>query len=52
MKYRCTLSATFTIPRWRPGQRRGARHAFEDLPGEWVCPDCGAGKEDFEPIED
>jgi rubredoxin len=26
--------------------------AFEDLPGNWVCPDCGAGKDQFEPIED
>jgi rubredoxin len=25
--------------------------AFEDLPEDWVCPECGAGKEDFEPIE-
>jgi rubredoxin len=24
--------------------------AFEDLPEEWVCPLCGAGKEDFEVI--
>lgn len=22
--------------------------AFEDLPDHWVCPICGAGKEDFE----
>lgn len=21
---------------------------FEDLPEEWVCPECGAIKEDFE----
>ena len=26
--------------------------AFEDLPGNWVCPDCGAGKDQFEPIKD
>ena len=25
--------------------------AFEDLPGRWVCPDCGAEKESFEPEE-
>ncbi|MBU4194230.1 MAG: flavin reductase [Actinobacteria bacterium] len=25
--------------------------AFEDLPDDWVCPVCGAGKEDFEPEE-
>jgi rubredoxin len=23
--------------------------AFESLPDTWVCPVCGAGKEDFEP---
>ena len=22
--------------------------AFEDIPQDWVCPTCGAGKEDFE----
>ena len=26
--------------------------AFEDLPDDWVCPECGAGKDEFEPIED
>ena len=26
--------------------------AFEDLPDDFVCPLCGVGKEDFEPIED
>jgi len=20
---------------------------FEDLPGDWVCPECGAGKDQF-----
>ena len=23
--------------------------AFEDLPEDWVCPDCGAEKDMFEP---
>ena len=23
--------------------------AFEDLPDDWLCPVCGASKEDFEP---
>ena len=22
---------------------------FEDIPEDWVCPVCGAGKSDFEP---
>ncbi len=26
--------------------------AFEDLPEDWACPDCGAGKADYEPIDD
>jgi len=25
---------------------------FEDLPDDWICPDCGVGKDEFEPIED
>lgn len=25
---------------------------FEELPATWVCPECGATKDDFEPIED
>jgi len=26
--------------------------AFEDLPDDWECPDCGVNKEDFEPYEE
>jgi rubredoxin len=26
--------------------------AFEDLPDNWVCPECGADKDEFEPLED
>lgn len=26
--------------------------AFEDLPEGWVCPDCGAEKDEFSPIEE
>ncbi|MEW5937654.1 MAG: rubredoxin [Candidatus Thermoplasmatota archaeon] len=24
---------------------------FEDLPPDWVCPVCGAGKDQFEKVE-
>ena len=24
---------------------------FEELPGDWVCPICGASKEDFEEVK-
>ena len=26
--------------------------AFEDIPEDWVCPICGAGKDAFEVVED
>ncbi|MDY0117120.1 MAG: rubredoxin [Sulfurimonadaceae bacterium] len=26
--------------------------SFEDLPEDWVCPECGVGKEDFEPLDE
>ena len=25
---------------------------FEDIPEDWLCPLCGASKEDFEVLED
>ncbi len=25
--------------------------SFEELPADWVCPACGASKEDFSPEE-
>ena len=25
--------------------------SFEDLPDDWICPDCGAGKDMFEKVE-
>ena len=25
--------------------------AFEDLPDDWLCPECGVGKEDFVKID-
>jgi rubredoxin len=24
---------------------------FEDLPDDWTCPECGASKNDFEPVD-
>jgi len=26
--------------------------AFEDLPDDWVCPECGVEKEEFEAVAD
>ena len=24
---------------------------FEDIPDDWLCPDCGVGKDNFSPLE-
>ena len=42
----CTIPLT-AIP--IPGFTAGT--AFEDLPEDWVCPVCGAGKDAFEVID-
>ncbi len=26
--------------------------AFADLPEDWTCPECGVGKDQFDPVED
>ncbi len=26
--------------------------AFEDIPDDWVCPDCGLSKDMFEPMNE
>lgn len=25
--------------------------AWEDVPADWCCPECGVGKDDFEPLD-
>ncbi|OQX62864.1 MAG: rubredoxin [Desulfococcus sp. 4484_241] len=30
-----------------PGNDIAPGTSFEDLPGDWECPVCGAGKDDF-----
>ncbi len=25
---------------------------FEDLPDDWLCPDCGVGTDEFEAVDD
>jgi len=26
--------------------------SFDDLPDDWICPECGAEKEEFEMVEE
>ena len=30
---------------------RKIKPELDDIPEDWVCPDCGVGKEDFEMVE-
>lgn len=33
-----------------PDQGIAPGTAFEDLPDDWSCPDCGVGKDDFKKL--
>jgi rubredoxin len=52
-KYKCIMCGYIYDPEAGDlGNGIAAGTSFEDLPDDWVCPDCGAGKDDFEMIED
>ena len=52
-KYICTVCDYIYDPEiGDPDSGIVAGTAFEDLPQDWECPDCGVKKEDFEPLED
>jgi rubredoxin/flavin reductase (DIM6/NTAB) family NADH-FMN oxidoreductase RutF len=52
-KYKCLMCGYIYDPKTGdPDNGVEPGTAFEDLPDDWVCPDCGVGKEEFEPIED
>ncbi|HBL85271.1 MAG: Rubredoxin [Clostridiales bacterium GWF2_38_85] len=51
--YRCTVCGYIYNPKdGDPDGGIAPSTAFEDIPEDWVCPICSAGKEDFEPVED
>ena len=41
-KYRCIVCGYIYDP------VENGNIAFEDLPEDWVCPECGVGKDQFE----
>ncbi|NOZ83583.1 MAG: rubredoxin [Epsilonproteobacteria bacterium] len=48
-KYRCTVCDYVYDPKvGDPDNDIDPGTSFDDLPDDWVCPDCGAEKELFE----
>ena len=51
-KYICTVCDYVYDPSiGDPDNDIAAGTAFEDLPDDWCCPDCGAGKDMFEAVD-
>lgn len=47
-KYICNVCGYIYDPAiGDPDHGIGPGTAFEDIPADWVCPVCGAGKEEF-----
>lgn len=50
-KYKCTICGYVYDPeRGDPESNVNPGTAFEDLPENWVCPICGADKDQFEQV--
>ena len=51
-KYRCTVCGYVYDPEaGDPDNGVDPGTAFADLPDDWSCPECGAEKDLFEPVE-
>ena len=52
-KYVCDVCGWIYAPQvGDPDNGVKAGTAFADVPGDWVCPECGAGKSEFSPMEE
>ncbi len=52
-KYECEVCGYIYDPELGdPENGVPAGTAFEDLPEDWTCPDCGVEAEDFAKVED
>ena len=51
-KYQCSVCGYVYDPEaGDPDAEIKPGTAFEDLPDDWVCPECGAEKDLFEPVD-
>ena len=52
-KWRCSVCGYVYDPvEGDPENEIDPGTAFEDLPDDWVCPECGADKDQFEEIDE
>lgn len=52
-KYECTVCGYIYDPeKGDPDSDIEPGTSFEDLPDDWVCPDCGVDKDFFEPLDE
>lgn len=52
-KYKCTVCGYIYDPAiGDPDNGVALGTSFEDIPADWVCPECGVSKEDFEVVEE
>lgn len=52
-KFECTMCEyTYDPAKGDPGRGIAPGTAFEDLPHNWTCPKCGAGKNLFTAVEE
>jgi len=50
--YMCVICGfVYEEEKGRPEEDIAPGTRWEDVPETWTCPDCGAGKDDFEMIE-
>jgi rubredoxin len=52
-RYKCNVCEHIYDPReGDPSNGIPPGTPFENIPAGWVCPECGAMKEDFAPMDD
>ena len=52
-KWRCTVCDYVYDPEeGDPANGVEPGTAWDDLPDDWICPDCGMDKDSFEPVDD
>ena len=49
-KWECVCGWIYDPAIGDPTQNIAPGVAFEDLPDDWLCPECGLDKENFSPI--